>query len=95
MDKTPFVIWTSRKPNLNHLHILGCKAEARMYNPTKKKLYSRTMSCNFVGFPENSKEYRFYTFTLFTRIIETNNAKFLEDEDGQSCSHQPSSFSRK
>ena len=87
VEKTPFEMWTTRKPSLNHLHVWGCKAETRMYNPAEKKLDSRTVSCNFVGFPEKSKGYKFYSPTLFTRLFETNNAKFLEDDDNQSCLH--------
>lgn len=31
--KTPFELWTGRKPNLRHLHVWGCPTEIRFYNP--------------------------------------------------------------
>ena len=80
VNKTQFEIWSSRKPSLNHLRVWGCKAEARMYNPLEKKLESRTVSCRFIGFPEKSKGYKFYAPNLHTRVFETNNAKFIEEE---------------
>ncbi|KAM1386265.1 hypothetical protein ACFX1X_032945 [Malus domestica] len=80
VSKTPFELWTSRKPSINHLHVWGCRAEARMYNPHEKKLDSRTVSCHFIGFPESSKGYKFYAPYLQTRVFETNNAKFIEEE---------------
>ena len=32
-DKTPYEIWTSKKPSLKHLHIWGCPIKARPYRP--------------------------------------------------------------
>ncbi|XP_075092034.1 uncharacterized protein LOC142172152 [Nicotiana tabacum] len=55
VPKTPFELWTGRKPSLRHLHVWGCPAEARVYNPQEKKLDSRTISGYFIGYPEKSK----------------------------------------
>lgn len=81
VPKTPFEIWTTRKPSLRHLHIWGCKAEARIYNPQEKKLDSKTISCHFIGYPIRSKGFRFYCPNYGTRIIETGCAKFTEHEE--------------
>ena len=40
VPKNPFELWSGRKPSLRHLHVWGCLAEARMYNPHEKKLDS-------------------------------------------------------
>ncbi|RVW21194.1 Retrovirus-related Pol polyprotein from transposon TNT 1-94 [Vitis vinifera] len=40
--KTPYELWTSKKPSIRHLHVWGCPAEARPYKPNEKKLDSRT-----------------------------------------------------
>ena len=79
VPKTPFELWTGRKPSLRHLHVWGCLAEAQMYNPHEKKLDSRTVSGYFIGYPEKSKGYRFYCPNYSSRIIETNNARFIEN----------------
>ena len=76
--KTPYELWTGRKPSINHLHIWGCPAEARPYRPNEKKLDSRTVSCYFVGYSERSRGYKFYDPTIKS-FFETENAKFLED----------------
>ena len=81
VPKTPFELWTGRKPSLAHFHVCGCQAEARVYNPQEKKLDPRTISCHFIGYPERSKGFRFYCPNHVTRIIETGNAKFLENDD--------------
>jgi transposase InsO family protein len=75
VQKTPFELWTGRKPSLRHLHVWGCQAEIRIYNPHEKKLDARTISGYFIG----SKGYRFYCPNHSTRIVETGNARFIEN----------------
>ena len=78
VSKTPFELWTRRKPSLRHLHVWGCPVEVRFYNPLEKKLDSRTISGYFIGYPKKSKGYRFYCPNHSLRIVETGNAKFIE-----------------
>lgn len=81
MPKTPFKLWTDRKLNLKHLHVHGCPAEARVYNPHRSKLDSCTISGYFIGYLEKSKGFRFYCPKYIFRIIETKNAKFIENDE--------------
>ena len=76
--KTPYELWTYKKPSLKHLHIWGCLVEARPYRPHEKKLDSRTVSCYFIGYSERSRGYKFYDPTTKS-IFETGNARFFED----------------
>ena len=79
VPKTPFELWNGWKPSLNHLHIWGYPAEVRIYNPNMKKLDPRTTSGYFIGYVVNSKGFRFYCPSNNTRIVESINAKYLED----------------
>ncbi|RVW71668.1 Retrovirus-related Pol polyprotein from transposon TNT 1-94 [Vitis vinifera] len=81
VPKTLFELWTYRKPSLRHTHIWGCPAEARIYNPHEKTLDSRTISGYFIGYPNKSKGYRFYCPNHNVRIVETGNARFLENSE--------------
>lgn len=76
---TPFELWTGRKPSLRHLHIWGYLAEAIIFNPQEKKLDSRTIAGYFIGYPDKSKGYKFYCPNHSMRIVETGNARFLEN----------------
>jgi len=60
VNKTPYELWTNKRPSLKHLHIWGCPVEAGPYKPHVRKLDSRTISCYFVGYVEHSKGYKFY-----------------------------------
>ena len=79
VSKTPFEIWNGRKPSLHHLHVWGCRAEAKIYNPHIQKLDPKTISCFFIGYPDKSKGYKFYSPHHTTRIVETNKAKFFDE----------------
>ncbi|RVX03812.1 Retrovirus-related Pol polyprotein from transposon TNT 1-94 [Vitis vinifera] len=76
--KTPYELWTSKKPSIKHLHVWGCLAEARPYKPNEKKLDSKTVSCYFVGYSERSRGFKFYDPSTRS-FFETGNAKFIED----------------
>jgi hypothetical protein len=79
VPKTPYELWIGREPSLNHLHVWGYPAEAKVFNPNIGKLDSKTISYHFTGYPERSKGYRFYCPDRHTKIIETRHAVFLED----------------
>uniref|UniRef100_A0A6N2KLF5 Integrase catalytic domain-containing protein n=1 Tax=Salix viminalis TaxID=40686 RepID=A0A6N2KLF5_SALVM len=76
---TPFELFKGRKPSLRHLRVWGCPAEVKPYNPHEKKLDSRTVSGYFIGYPEKSKGFVFYCPSHSTRIVETGNARFIEN----------------
>jgi len=79
VPKTPYELWTERKPSLRHLHIWGCPAEVRVYNPHEKKLDARTISGFFIGYLDKSKGYIFCCPNHNTRIVEFGNARFIEN----------------
>ena len=76
--KTPFELWTSRKPSLTHFRVWGCPSKVRLYNPREKKLDHRTIRCSFIGYLDHSKGYKFYNHTHGQRIVESLTTKFLE-----------------
>ena len=79
VPKTPYELWTGRKPSLRHLHVWGCQTEVRIYNPHERKLDPRTISGFFIGYLEKSKGYRFYCPNHSMRILESGNARFIEN----------------
>lgn len=79
VPKTPYELWTGRKPTLNYLHVWGCPAEAKVFNLNIGQLDARTVSCHFISYPEKSKGFHFYCPYRFTKFVETRHAVFLED----------------
>jgi hypothetical protein len=80
VPKTPYEMWTGRKPTLNYLYVWGCPAEVKLFNPSIGKLDPKTVSCHFIGYPDKSKEFCFYCPDRYIKIVETRHAIFLEDE---------------
>ncbi|BBH07046.1 hypothetical protein Prudu_018854 [Prunus dulcis] len=83
VPKTPFELWNKRKPSLNHLHVWGCRAEAKVYNPELAKLDPKTVSCRFIGYADRSKGFRFYCPNYVNRSVETGKARFIEHDDNE------------
>lgn len=79
VPKTPYELLTGRKPSLRHLHVWDYSAEVRVYYPHKKKRDARTVSGYFIGYPEKLKGYRFYCPNHSTRIIESENDRFIKN----------------
>jgi transposase InsO family protein len=80
IPKTPFELLKGWKPSLQHMRVWGCPSEVRIYNPQENKLDPRTISEYFIGYAERSKGDRFYCPSHITRIVESRNAKFLEND---------------
>ncbi|RDX91302.1 hypothetical protein CR513_26736, partial [Mucuna pruriens] len=78
INKTPYELWTDKKPSINHLHIWGCPTELRPYRSHERKLDSGTVICYFVGYVEHSWSYKFYDSTSRS-FFETGNARILEE----------------
>ncbi|XP_074337537.1 uncharacterized protein LOC141674735 [Apium graveolens] len=78
--ETPYNLWTKKIISIKYLHVWGCLAEARPYRPNDKKLDSRTFSCYFIGYPERTREFKFYD-PATRSFFETNNARFFKDVD--------------
>ena len=78
VPKTPFELWTGRKPCLNHFKVWGCPVEVKIYDLFLKKIDLRITRCYFISYPSHSKGYRFYCSTYGIRVVESYVAKFLE-----------------
>lgn len=59
-DKTPFEVWTGKKPNVNHLRIFGSTAMVHIPKPKRTKWDKKATKMILVGFNENTKGYRLY-----------------------------------
>ncbi|KAL8097443.1 hypothetical protein AgCh_030536 [Apium graveolens] len=75
VPQTPYEIWKERKPSLKNVKIWGCPAYVKKVDPDK--LESRSVKCNFVGYPKETLGYYFYTDH---RVFVSRHATFLEKE---------------
>ena len=75
--KTPYEIWTGRKPALSHLRVWGCPAYVKRL--VTDKLGPRSDKCSFIGYPKETKGYFFYHADE-QKVFVSLKAIFLEKE---------------
>jgi hypothetical protein len=80
MPKIPYKLWIGRVPSLAHLRVWGSPAEGKVFNSNITKLDTKIVSCHFIGYPDRSKGYCFYTPDIYIKFVETRHTVFLEDE---------------
>lgn len=57
-DKTPYEVWSGRKPNLEHVRAFGCLAHAKLMRGNLQKLDNRSEVLVHLGMEAGSKAYR-------------------------------------
>ena len=77
VEKTPYELWTGKRPGLSFLKIWGCKAYEK--RQASDKLASKSNKCLFVGYPKETKGYYFY-IPSENKVFVARNGVFLERE---------------
>ncbi|CEG49028.1 retrovirus-related pol polyprotein from transposon tnt 1-94 [Plasmopara halstedii] len=77
-DKSPYQVWTGRKPVLANLKVFDCHAFVTVPKEKRSKLDARAKLCRFVGYSEHEKACRFEDVKT-GRICISRDTKFLEN----------------
>ena len=77
VEKTPYELWTGKRPSLSFLKIWGC--EAYVKRQASDNLASKFDKCLFVGYPKETKGYYFY-IPSENKVFVSCNGVFLERE---------------
>ena len=75
--KTPYEIWTGKRPSMSFMKIWGC--EAYVKRQISDKLGPKSDKCLFVGYPKETKGYYFYNPTE-GKVFVARTAVFLEND---------------
>jgi hypothetical protein len=51
-----------------------------VFSPSIGKLDPKTVSCYFIGYPDESNRFCFYNCDRHTKFLETRHVIFLEDK---------------
>ena len=65
--KTPFELWTGKKPNIGHIRVFGCDAYMHIKDSDRSKLDYKSVKCIMLGFSEYYCGYRL--FNISTRKV--------------------------
>ena len=77
VEKTPYEIWTGKRPSLSFLKIWGCEAYVKCQ--VSNKLEPKSDKCLFMGYPKETKGYYFYN-PIENKVFVAWNVVFLERE---------------
>ena len=77
VQKTPYEIWTGKRPNMSFMKIWGCEAYVKRQMSTK--LEPKSEKCVFVGYPKETKGYYFFNPTE-NKMFVARTGVFLERE---------------
>ena len=75
VEKTPYEIWTGKRPRLSFLKVWG--SEAYVKRLMSDKLTPKSDKCFFVGHPRETKGYYFYNQAEGKEFV-AHNGVFLE-----------------
>ncbi|KAK8534686.1 hypothetical protein V6N12_057330 [Hibiscus sabdariffa] len=77
VQKTPYEIWTGKRPSMSFMKIWGCQAYVKHQMSTK--LEPRSHKCIFVGYPKETKGYYFFN-PKENKVFVARTGVFLEKE---------------
>ncbi|KAK8533113.1 hypothetical protein V6N12_076394 [Hibiscus sabdariffa] len=77
VQKTPYEIWTRKRPSMSFMKIWGSQAYVKHQMSTK--LEPRSHKCIFVGYPKETKGYYFYN-PKENKVFVARTGVFLEKE---------------
>uniref|UniRef100_A0AAV1UYS4 Integrase catalytic domain-containing protein n=1 Tax=Peronospora matthiolae TaxID=2874970 RepID=A0AAV1UYS4_9STRA len=77
-DKSPYKVWSGKKPILANLKVFGCHAYVHVPKPKRSKLDARSIQCRFIGYSDHKKAYRFEEIKS-RRVLVSRDAQFMEN----------------
>lgn len=77
-NKTPFEMWSDRKPYVGFMRTFGCKAISLIKGTNRRKFEAKGKPMIMVGYSSESKAYRLWQPGSKT-IIKSRDVRFLED----------------
>jgi hypothetical protein len=77
VDRTPYVIWTGKYPELSFLKVWGCEAYVKRL--MSDKLTPKSDKCFFMEYPRETQKYYFYN-KVEGKVFITHNCVFIEKE---------------
>ncbi len=77
-EKTPFELFYKRKPNIENLRVIGCRAYAHIPDCLRQKLDSKAVPCWLVGYGEQTKGWILWE-PVTRKLFGSRDVVFNED----------------
>lgn len=77
MPKTPYELWTGRKPDLGYLRVYGSVAMVHVPEVNRKKWDQKSVKHTLVGYDETTKGYRCFN-PVNRRVVVSCDVTIIE-----------------
>eukprot|EP00794_Sanderia_malayensis_P007838 gene7838-biopygen6374 len=77
-NATPYERFYKQKADVSNLRVFGCNAMVHIPDQKRNKLQKKSEKCVFVGYPEDSKGYKFYNADK-KMMLRSRDVIFFED----------------
>ncbi|KAI5429879.1 hypothetical protein KIW84_034458 [Lathyrus oleraceus] len=77
VDKTPYEIWSGKRPHMSYMKIWGCEVYVKRQISTN--LEPKSDQCLFVGYPKETRGYYFYNPSE-GKVFVARTGVFLEKD---------------
>jgi hypothetical protein len=71
--------WSGKDHSVSHFKVFGCIAYAHVPKQTRSKLDDKSEKCIFIGYDEQSKEYKLFN-PITKKFIVSRDVVFKEEE---------------
>ena len=78
-NKTPYELWTGKKPSVSHIRVFGCDAFMHIKDSDRKKLDPKSARCVLLGYSEYYHGYKLYN-TENNKVCYSRDVRFNENE---------------
>lgn len=75
-DKSPYEVWTGKKPSLKHLRVIGCQCYAHIPKQRRKKMEKKAVQGVLIGYDDFG--YRIWVKEQ-SRLIRSKDVTFCEE----------------
>lgn len=76
-QKTPFELWTGRKPDVGHIRIFGSTVMAHVPKEKRKKWDKKAVRHLLLGYPDSTKGYRLYN-PVTKKVVIARDVTIME-----------------
>jgi hypothetical protein len=84
-DKTPYEVWTRKKPSLEHLRVFGCDAYVHVPKENRSKMDNKSEKCIFIGYKDGVKGYKLWNLetkkTVYSRDVVFREVKDVSKQE--------------
>jgi len=78
-QKTPYELWTGKKPSVSHIRTFGCDAFMHIKKSARKKLDDKSIECVMIGYSDYNRGYKLFC-NKNKKVYYSRDVIFKENE---------------